>query len=145
MYSSHRWSHRACCEVKKAPQKQLKGAAKRGQRGRKKYNRKQAQTYAQIHKYSTHDLHSKNHKNKQKQTSQNAQHHTSVCISRSHEKSKEKTPQNSQKEQNNTDKTKARKQTVKTTTLFVLPEPLQMEKKNRDNVKNSVKIFAHNK
>ena len=85
----------------------------------------------------------KTNRNKPVKTHSTTPVYVSAEVTRKAKKKHPKTRRRSKTTQ--TSKTKARKQTVKTTTLFVLPEPLQMEKKNRDNVKNSVKIFAHNK
>ena len=71
-------------------------------------------------KNAIHYLRQKYNKTKQKQTKQNWTHQTDVSFSPTHKNIKEKKPKKTHKQQNNTVKTKAKKQTTKIASLFVL-------------------------
>ena len=71
------------------------------------------------HKNTIHDLRQEKNKTKQKQANQNWPHQTDISFNPAHKKNKEKTSKNSHKQENNTTKTKARKQTTKIAALFV--------------------------
>ena len=62
-----------------------------------------------------------------------------------HEKHKETVTQNAHKHQNITAKNKARKQTTKTSALFLLTKMLHTPKKQKKNVKRQKKMFHNGK